>query len=517
MQYANRGPHIPENAGVGLKSETQSEILPEWHAYPLDERHAPWKVFLPFDTYAPILAVNLKGSDLASLGRSWRNVHVYGSSDEDMEWAKVQGRSLGQRYTFERLRSIGRGNAEYCAVALSHCLTNDCSPANASDLLLPGGAALWVGKHNELPSIAELSHCDYQQARRYAILRFKEDRFLIPLQNPNLTRAGLDLYAPVKWSKIVAVKAAKWTSSLRCHRLLGQRQVVVGRKPGGSIGDAYLLDRINILLQDRAVDMAVNIGWTKLVLQMLGAEGHPVAIAKVADVGPGYQAIERENVALEQLEGISDLRGMIPRLLLAERWGDHVIQVQTAIGSRNGRYTMSLTDSHIGFLRTLSGLDRAEMPFEKWHTWEKLREFAIKEGWDSKGEAGVLWHELERSARNLLGKTIPFHRIHGDFAPWHTMLGPDGLTVIDWELSVPSGLPFYDAAYFLLARDLLLRRKPLSLEEILSSPQYNMNLKGRLKDLAISSLHDMEILRFSTLLAFYAIKYPCRIWQILKN
>lgn len=52
-------------------------------------------------------------------------------------------------------------------------------------------------------------------------------------------------------------------------------------------------------------------------------------------------------------------------------------------------------------------------------------------------------------------------RMHGDFAPWN-VLATEGrrLVLIDWESSRAEGLPYADLAYFLLANERYLRRRP---------------------------------------------------------
>jgi thiamine kinase-like enzyme len=59
----------------------------------------------------------------------------------------------------------------------------------------------------------------------------------------------------------------------------------------------------------------------------------------------------------------------------------------------------------------------------------------------------------------LDGQKIPVIRIHGDFAPWNTMVKGDNLFVFDWEYSESDGIPFYDIIYWNLQVMLLLKKR----------------------------------------------------------
>ena len=55
--------------------------------------------------------------------------------------------------------------------------------------------------------------------------------------------------------------------------------------------------------------------------------------------------------------------------------------------------------------------------------------------------------------------TIPCSLAHGDFTPWNMFVSGNGITIYDWELSIPDAPPFWDAFHFVFQAGILMHRQ----------------------------------------------------------
>ena len=456
-----------------------------WHTYRLEERHAPWKVLLPIAANGPVLAVGLEGNGLAGLARSWETVFVHRCRENELQWAAEQGKSLGQDYRFERIGKVESKTPGYSAIAISTNFPGAIDPGVAFRLLEPGGAALWVGSFRYMPSVTNLVQSGYHQIRRYAILPPGTGKIIVPLGDGKLTQAGLNLYRPLRWYNQGAVKIGKLVADLPCRNLLGYKQVLLARKPGRLAANAYLLDWLGQKMGFWLGDVvSIYTGWTKLVLQLYDSDGRVVGLAKLADIAIGRYGIEQESVALQRLNKVAEFQEIIPRVLTGGEWGGHTIQVQTAVDLNDKKHSTKLTLPHREFLLSLSRLDQSEGSLDKWPHWAKIWRWAHEVRCSSQKEAEALRVAVERCGDNLGKGKIEFHRVHGDFTPWQTLLGPKGLTVLDWEESEELGLPLMDAIHFVMMRDAVLYHRAPAIDQILNGSPFALDTSDEFTSLA---------------------------------
>jgi Phosphotransferase enzyme family len=447
----------------------RSEVWPsvQWHAYSQEERQAPWKVFLPVSPGPLMLAVGLDGVGLASLARSWENVLVRGCRGHDLEWAKNQGKTLGEAYHFHEAGDLAAWEGKCIGVVIGDQGTPGIPPKKVFRLLKPGGSAAWLGRVLKVPSVARLQRFGFTPVRPYASLPPWGQKILLPLAGKRLVAAGLRFYAPFKRHMRLAVKLSRLAASLSCQNLFALKQVIVARKPGPITNDSYLFDWLSQRLSVPVSDAAVYNGWTKLALQLFDASGQTIGVGKVSDTLPGKRGIERENNTLRQLQQVRRLRHHIPQVLATGEWGGHFIQVQTYVFPDHNQYATNLTPAHVEFLRILSGLDQGEGNLCEWPHWPEFWRWTQKGELDSPAETQALREAGQRIFTRLGAKSLKFHRVHGDFTPWNAFLSPEGLKVVDWDESEPWGLPFQDAAHFYLARETYLYGKQLSVASLL--------------------------------------------------
>ena len=437
-----------------------------WHDYLLQERHATWKVFLPILADKPILAVGLDRNSLGSLARSWQTISVCRCQEADLQWVREQGHCLKQDYCLELVGNQGLRLSHYPAIAVDARQRQDFGPEKVMSLLQPGGSAAWIGRWMEVPETARLSQSGYESVHRYAFLPPGKGKTLISLNDRNIAQSGLNFYQPGKWQNRLAVRLGVALARLGMQYMLGLKQVVIARKPGSLPREAYLLNWLGEAMNITLTDATVFAGWRNLTLQLFDRQGSFIGVAKIADTGLGKQAVENETKTLEILARVPKMQRFGPKIILKGNWQDHAVAVQTAVTQKC--YCSVLNSEHQEFLENLSQMDKCEATLSQWPRWAEILEWTAHGRFGSTKEAAMLRMALEQSAHKLKDKKLYFHRVHGDFAPWHALLGYDGLKVVDWQDSEAMGLPYYDSVHFLLRA--ISINKSLDIGKLLADP-----------------------------------------------
>jgi hypothetical protein len=179
------------------------------------------------------------------------------------------------------------------------------------------------------------------------------------------------------------------------------------------------------------------------------------------------------------------------------------VQVQTEIAGGVPRYATRLASDHREFLLALSRLDQGEGRLEDWPPWPAIWDWSQGNGLRAGADRESLKQAAETCVAELAGRSISFHRVHGDFAPWHALSGSRGLAVIDWEESEAQGLPFMDALRFVLSREFHLNGRKPNLTEILSRSPFSLGQGDELQDMAAVLGVSPEIARLSLLAELY--------------
>jgi hypothetical protein len=491
-------------------------IAPEWHNYRLEERHAPWKLLLPISKTSPILAINLRGSELASLARSWGVVHFYGSPLSEIEWANKQSLSLGHNYSFVEVDNPNSLRFGYPAIAINIDVRLHITQEKIFRMLEPGGTAVWIGKRNQIPSAAELAREGYKDIRRFSFLPPSSRKIMLPLNDGRMTKQCLKMICPINLKNKLAVKMGHVAISIGAHDFLSANQVITGFKQGRLLDGEYFIDWINDHVQQPAAWMSIYAGWSKLVCQLFDNQFHVTGFAKFADTAAGRKGIERESSVIRMLSILPAMKDSMPKIQLLREWQGHTIQIQTTEGLTSRKCTKKLTLAHLDFLQKLSSIDRCEMFLEQWPTWTKIREWVDESASFSPTNMHKLREELKRTERALASVKIPFHRVHGDFAPWHALDGRNGIVVVDWEQSESSGLPFFDAANYLLSQTTNLKEKPFDIEFLNPCLAIALSKRSALNSLCRNLNVSQDIARLAVLYCYIMSKSPVlrdHIWD----
>ncbi len=451
---------------------------------------APWKLLLPALPDRPVLAMGLPQKDLRELARGRVPVHVL-LTDEDSsqlpQCAEKEGELIG-------VSLACLPPSYYRAVAVGPKHVRAVRPDEVAQLLCPGGASAWIGGRGTLPAKARLLSAGFDSALLYARLPRATGKILLPLNQKRATRRGLFFYTPGKWHKRAALRLADIALCLGCQIIFSPSVVVGQRQAGKAPKNAYLLDWLSGSLGAPVADVTIHSGWRKRTLLLLDEDGEPLAVAKAADNPVAKEAMGRETEALNQIARSAELRRFVPAVLAVGHWGEHDVQVQSTAPLRV-RYSTALTATHMSFLTALMGLGRREMSLTQWPSWERLYRAAQQWAPASADDARAVREAIEAARTSLREARIPFHRIHGDFAPWNIRMAPGQFVVVDWEQSDAQGLPFYDLVHFKVRVDRLLKRKSVRLRDLLLEPQAALPVResldvmaGAFRDSALQAL-----------------------------
>lgn len=214
---------------------------------------------------------------------------------------------------------------------------------------------------------------------------------------------------------------------------------------------ANLANRISAELGEENAHLAISVGtpgaYRKYTLRIMSADGELLAYGKLADQKPAISKLEAEKQALEILGSYKQLHISVPNLISFLEWEDTKIMLMEA-GPEAPAFNR-LTPRHLDFLSRLFLATYQEDNFFNGAMWARMllrSELVAAKGsetWKSRVRQGI--DVLQIKWRDLI---MPLSFAHGDFVPWNTSMGPQGLYVFDWEAACFGAPPLYDAFHF---------------------------------------------------------------------
>ena len=210
----------------------------------------------------------------------------------------------------------------------------------------------------------------------------------------------------------------------------------------------------------------------------------PIGVARVAETAEAAAALRNELAALRAVAADRNLRDSIPAVLADGQWAGCEVHVQACARPCVCGYTVKLTPAHLRFLAALSRVDRRHMPLTEWPAWEELSQRVEGARFASSANTQAVQEAFRAARGTLSGVKMPFHRVHGDFAPWNVHTAGGGICVLDWERSEPQGLPFTDLVHFGFQVEWLIRKRTHSWKELLASPLTVLGVRAECETLA---------------------------------
>jgi hypothetical protein len=194
-----------------------------------------------------------------------------------------------------------------------------------------------------------------------------------------------------------------------------------------------------------ALSLSTETRFQKLTVQVMRTGGKILGYIKLPLTDAAAGRVRDEAEILNRLGGFPALRSHIPQVLYSGDWGDGTILFQTGGPSRSGPVHLDHLSGE--FLQLLWGIHPT---MQSGHAlWEKVAirwreaEPGLDSRWRGLGEAALAAARWE-----VEGAMIPCGVVHGDFAPWNTRAGDQGLYVFDWEYASWEAPILWDIFHF---------------------------------------------------------------------
>ncbi len=223
------------------------------------------------------------------------------------------------------------------------------------------------------------------------------------------------------------------------------------------------------------IEMSVSLGTPgphrKPVIQVMDGEGSILGYAKVGWNEVTSRLVENEARALSEVNEES-ISFKVPRLLFSGAFGNGFLCVQSAPASEVSSTPRGLNREYVDFVKELAKGSIDHKPLEESTFWNRLRQ---------KGELisnsyyrHVFKQGISYVSDKLRGKEIPFHRCHGEFAPWNSLKVDGTIYVFDWEYYQSEAPAGYDIFHFLVNTKWFFEKK--SPGEIIKDVSSSMEL-----------------------------------------
>jgi hypothetical protein len=274
------------------------------------------------------------------------------------------------------------------------------------------------------------------------------------LGNGRSALAGLGIYRPYGKSArilkglLTALVAARFQGLVRHRVLIGSR--------GPYPLEALIREVAGECRPGFALSLSTEKQFRKLTVQVMRPDGEILGYIKLPLTGAAVGRVQHEAEILTRLWSFPALRPHIPQVLYCGEWGDGYILFQS--GGPSGLGPVQFDRHCEEFLERLSAIHKAEKPAKVlWEevaaAWGKL-EPRLPSEWRALGQAA-----LARAKREVDGVMVPCGVSHGDFAPWNTRLGGQGLYVFDWESASWEAPRAWDSFHFKTQVAALLNKK----------------------------------------------------------
>jgi hypothetical protein len=194
----------------------------------------------------------------------------------------------------------------------------------------------------------------------------------------------------------------------------------------------------------------------KLTVEVMRGDGEILGYIKLPLTDAAVERVRHEADTLSQLWAFLALRSHIPRVLHSGGWGSGAILFQSGGPPTPG--PVEFNRMYEEFLRLLWAIHPTEKAGNV--LWEEVAarwrkaEPGLSSGWRALGQAA-----LAMAKRELDGAVIPCGVSHGDFAPWNTRVGDEGLHVFDWESASWDSPRLWDIFHFKTQAAALLNKR----------------------------------------------------------
>jgi hypothetical protein len=282
----------------------------------------------------------------------------------------------------------------------------------------------------------------------------------VPLDNPTVAAAGLDLYMPASRLGRAGKAIAQSLLKLGVGRIMPRGQTAILGHVSPVVQEILRL----LNLDFREVSLAFVQGTAgpeqKLTVQIMTCSGAVCAYAKIGTTDIARRALDRESQQLRLLSNYQ-LSDATPSLI-----GDFDIAGWRVVLMSAGPHRGSgnrMSSAHWQFLGRLEIPGR--LAFHRYAQVNLKLSARLEHLTHILGKPAI--NPLHESLRKI-GEVADFEVRaclgHGDFAPWNIRLhesrgASENLFVFDWEHGTTQGFPLFDALHFLTQTGILLKSR----------------------------------------------------------
>lgn len=286
--------------------------------------------------------------------------------------------------------------------------------------------------------------------RRFAVLPSAAPRWIIPLKAGLQEPDRLSVYVP--YTLKARLLKAGLSAAMRTPSSVWVRSSV-------SLPAKGPLDTlVHQVLGESSANFTISLGtpgrYRKATIQIT-AGGRVCGFLKVPLTPEAGDRVKQEAAVLARLSAVPRLRAMLPVVLLAEEWSGRFVLLEAPLSGRPGGVRFG--SEHRVFLDELAKVEPA--PRKAGAVLDEIgREWELVAGVLDAASRPAVAGIMSRIERDYSALTIRCGFSHGDFAPWNTRRGNDGLRVFDWEAAEPRKPQDWDAFHFHTQTASLLRR-----------------------------------------------------------
>jgi hypothetical protein len=205
---------------------------------------------------------------------------------------------------------------------------------------------------------------------------------------------------------------------------------------------------------DGVASAAVQVGtpgpYQKASVLLLDDNGQALGLAKVAMGPQADRMVKRESIWLTRLQSNPEIAAHIPRLLAQGNTARERSFIATDIGPAHSG-NAELGDVQRQFLIRLAHTSIREGSFASSLSRRRLcTALAQLAPYAPMSAIHILRSAIRDCDQALETWSGPLVIAHGDFTPWNTRHGKQGIYVFDWEYAWDEANPAYDALHWML-------------------------------------------------------------------
>jgi thymidylate kinase len=193
----------------------------------------------------------------------------------------------------------------------------------------------------------------------------------------------------------------------------------------------------------------------KPVIQIMESTGNILGYAKIGWNNETVELVKNETHVLELLSH-NQLSFQVPELIHKDDWNGNYVCIQSPANQKAGSASQKPIPIYIKAIEEIAEMNITFNIISETQFWNSI--IKRKDNIQNSYYRYVIERGIDFIVNNNRDQKIPFHRNHGDFAPWNALISNNQLFLYDWEYSQEYAPAFYDIFHFILQTEYLLKK-----------------------------------------------------------